>query len=250
MGDERGVTRNLPREIRSLLDFDNHFVAPVNGFKDAREYSATLPRRRCPARSAARTLLIHAQDDPWIRGCRELSAESTPQSHVADPAFRRPCRLPRPSAPMPCSWHDPGVWRSSSACDGLTSSALPSAARRPRPPNTVKIPSAPGAGLHISDLQHALVVVEPAIGAAALIICSSETWSRRDGRHLERLLHPPEHVEIGQARLHHQHVRALGDVERRLAQRLVAIRRDPSDRCACRRGPSADFDPTASRKGP
>lgn len=58
--------RNLPREIRSLLDFDNHFVAPVNGFKDAREYYSHSSA--APLLGAIRrpTLLIHAQDDPWI----------------------------------------------------------------------------------------------------------------------------------------------------------------------------------------
>lgn len=59
-------TRNLPREIRTLLDFDNHFVAPVNGFKDARAYyrdSSAAPRLGAIRRP---TLLIHAEDDPWI----------------------------------------------------------------------------------------------------------------------------------------------------------------------------------------
>ncbi len=52
--------------IRTLLDFDNHFVAPVNGFKDAREYyrhSSAGPRLGAIRRP---TLLIHAEDDPWI----------------------------------------------------------------------------------------------------------------------------------------------------------------------------------------
>ncbi len=52
--------------IRTLLDFDNHFVAPANGFKDAREYyrhSSAGPRLGAIRRP---TLLIHAEDDPWI----------------------------------------------------------------------------------------------------------------------------------------------------------------------------------------
>jgi predicted alpha/beta-fold hydrolase len=59
-------TRNLPRDIRTLLDFDNHFVAPANGFKDARAYyrdSSAAPRLGAIRRP---TLLIHAEDDPWI----------------------------------------------------------------------------------------------------------------------------------------------------------------------------------------
>jgi predicted alpha/beta-fold hydrolase len=59
-------TRNLPREIRTLLAFDDHFVAPANGFKDAREYyrhSSSAPMLGAIRRP---TLLIHAGDDPWI----------------------------------------------------------------------------------------------------------------------------------------------------------------------------------------
>lgn len=52
--------------IRSLLDFDNHFVAPANGFKDAREYyrhSSAGPMLGAIRRPV---LMIHAEDDPWI----------------------------------------------------------------------------------------------------------------------------------------------------------------------------------------
>jgi predicted alpha/beta-fold hydrolase len=52
--------------IRSLLDFDNHFVAPINGFKDAREYyrhSSAGPMLGAIRRPV---LMIHAEDDPWI----------------------------------------------------------------------------------------------------------------------------------------------------------------------------------------
>jgi predicted alpha/beta-fold hydrolase len=60
---ERG---DLPSEIKSMIDFDDRVVAPANGFKDAREYY-----RHCsagPMLGAVRrpTLLIHAEDDPWI----------------------------------------------------------------------------------------------------------------------------------------------------------------------------------------
>ena len=41
-------------------------------------------------------------------------------------------------------------------------------------------------------------------------------------RHAECVLHPAHDVEIGHARLDHHHVGAFGDVERNLAQRLVA----------------------------
>ena len=46
-----------------------------------------------------------------------------------------------------------------------------------------------------------------------------------EGRHAERVLHSRDDVEIGQARLHHHEVGALGEVELDLAQRLVDVRR-------------------------
>ena len=45
------------------------------------------------------------------------------------------------------------------------------------------------------------------------------------GRHAERLLDAPDHVQIGHAGLDHHHVGALLQVERDLAQRLVAVGR-------------------------
>jgi len=61
---ERGV--DLPPQLRTMIEFDEHVVAPANGFKNAQDYY-----RQCSAGStlgAIRrpTLLIHAQDDPWI----------------------------------------------------------------------------------------------------------------------------------------------------------------------------------------
>jgi predicted alpha/beta-fold hydrolase len=61
---ERGG--NLPREIRTMIEFDDAVVAPAAGFDSARDYY-----RHCssgPMLGAIRrpTLLIHAEDDPWI----------------------------------------------------------------------------------------------------------------------------------------------------------------------------------------
>lgn len=51
---------------RSIVEFDDHFVAPRNGFAGAADYYARnsaeqfLPAIRVPA------LIVHAWDDPWI----------------------------------------------------------------------------------------------------------------------------------------------------------------------------------------
>jgi hypothetical protein len=44
-----------------------------------------------------------------------------------------------------------------------------------------------------------------------------------EGRDAERVLHPAHDVEVGHAGLDHHHVGALVEVERDLAQRLVAV---------------------------
>jgi predicted alpha/beta-fold hydrolase len=63
---ERERTGLSPHQIRSLLDFDNHFVAPANGFKDAREYYSHSSAGPMLGAIRRPTLLIHAGDDPWI----------------------------------------------------------------------------------------------------------------------------------------------------------------------------------------
>ncbi len=53
-------------EARTILDFDEEFVAPRNGYADAREYYDANSSRRFLPDIAVPTLVIHALDDPWI----------------------------------------------------------------------------------------------------------------------------------------------------------------------------------------
>jgi uncharacterized protein len=58
--------RTILPEILTVYDFDNRLVAPVNGFAGADDYYA-----RCAALAFLKhikvpTLMIHAQNDPWI----------------------------------------------------------------------------------------------------------------------------------------------------------------------------------------
>lgn len=61
---ERGGT--LPREIRTMLDFDNQVVAPAAGFKDAHDYYRRSSAGPMLGAIRRPTLLIHGGDDPWI----------------------------------------------------------------------------------------------------------------------------------------------------------------------------------------
>jgi predicted alpha/beta-fold hydrolase len=52
--------------IRTLVQFDDHYVAPAFGFADARDYYAKASALPHLSRIRIPTLIIHAQDDPFI----------------------------------------------------------------------------------------------------------------------------------------------------------------------------------------
>ena len=56
------------RAARSVREFDDHFVAPRNGFADADDYYARCMALPFLAAIRVPTLVVHALDDPWIPG--------------------------------------------------------------------------------------------------------------------------------------------------------------------------------------
>jgi predicted alpha/beta-fold hydrolase len=54
------------RQIKSVEQFDNRYVAPAFGFADANDYYAKASALGFIARIRIPTLIIHAQDDPFI----------------------------------------------------------------------------------------------------------------------------------------------------------------------------------------
>ena len=54
------------KAAKSLLEFDENFVAPRNGYSGAAEYYALNSSRDFLGEISIPTLLIHAQNDPWI----------------------------------------------------------------------------------------------------------------------------------------------------------------------------------------
>jgi predicted alpha/beta-fold hydrolase len=52
--------------IHSVEQFDDHFVAPAFGFADARDYYAKASSLPVIGRIRIPTLIIHAEDDPFI----------------------------------------------------------------------------------------------------------------------------------------------------------------------------------------
>ena len=57
---------SLLRDIRSVEQFDNLYVAPHFGFADANDYYAKASSRPLIGRIRIPTLIIHAEDDPFI----------------------------------------------------------------------------------------------------------------------------------------------------------------------------------------
>ncbi|TWB44479.1 YheT family hydrolase [Nitrospirillum pindoramense] len=54
------------RRARTIYAFDNDYVAPANGWRDAEEYYRVNSARRFMSAITRPTLVIHALDDPWI----------------------------------------------------------------------------------------------------------------------------------------------------------------------------------------
>jgi hypothetical protein len=54
------------RQIRSIVEFDDRYIAPAFGFADVRDYYAKASAKRFLKQIRIPTLIIHAQDDPFI----------------------------------------------------------------------------------------------------------------------------------------------------------------------------------------
>ena len=53
-------------QARNIVEFDDHFVAPRNGFAGAADYYARCSSEQFLAAIRVPTLVVHALDDPWI----------------------------------------------------------------------------------------------------------------------------------------------------------------------------------------
>ncbi|MDQ1388403.1 MAG: uncharacterized protein QOF56_1857 [Acidobacteriaceae bacterium] len=57
---------SLLRDVRSVEQFDNRYIAPLFGFADANDYYAKASSLPFISRIRLPTLIMHAQDDPFI----------------------------------------------------------------------------------------------------------------------------------------------------------------------------------------
>lgn len=68
--------------VRSLREFDNKIVAPYCGFRDASDYYDRAASARVVDRIAVPTLILAAQDDPFIRLLPETRARLLANPHI------------------------------------------------------------------------------------------------------------------------------------------------------------------------
>lgn len=68
---------------RSIFAFDDCWVAPQNGFRDARDYYERTAGARCVRSISVPALLLHASNDPWIPVRPYLSLQKLGLPNVA-----------------------------------------------------------------------------------------------------------------------------------------------------------------------
>jgi predicted alpha/beta-fold hydrolase len=71
------------RGMRSLRDFDDQITARYCGFRDAQDYYTRAAAARVVDRIAVPTLILHAEDDPFIRVLPETRAKLRHNPHIA-----------------------------------------------------------------------------------------------------------------------------------------------------------------------
>ena len=86
------------RAIRASLtfrEFDDHFTAPVHGFKDADDYWTRASSKPWLKQIRVPTLLINARNDPFLpeRALPTASRKFPTPVTLEYPRGRRPCRI-------------------------------------------------------------------------------------------------------------------------------------------------------------
>jgi len=70
------------RGMRSMRDFDDQITARYSGFRDAQDYYTRAASASVIDRIAVPTLVLYAQDDPFIRVLPETRAKLLGNSHI------------------------------------------------------------------------------------------------------------------------------------------------------------------------
>ena len=58
--------KDYDKKIKTFIDFDNHYTAPLNGFKDSDDYCQKASSKQFIPTVAIPTLLVNALNDPFL----------------------------------------------------------------------------------------------------------------------------------------------------------------------------------------
>ncbi|MGJ0509113.1 MAG: YheT family hydrolase [Methylocystis sp.] len=98
--------RSTVREARSIFEFDDRFVAPLFGYRDATAYYEANSCGRFLNAIDRPTLLIHALDDPWIPPSAHAALDWSRPAMIETAFSRKGGHLGFHGRGSPIPWHD------------------------------------------------------------------------------------------------------------------------------------------------
>lgn len=103
--------RQAGQAARTVWDFDDVLVAPLNGFGDAETYYRVNHARAFLDEIRVPTLLVHAQDDPWIPATPYLTYGWRANRYLLPVLPRRGGHVGFHMSGSPIPWHDRAIAR-------------------------------------------------------------------------------------------------------------------------------------------
>lgn len=107
------------RAAPSILAFDDTFVAPRNGYRDAEEYYAENAARYYLDRIRVPTLVIHSLDDPWIPASAYTDYSWSRNPKLIPLLSRRGGHVGFHAAGTRTPWYDACIARHLESVDGV-----------------------------------------------------------------------------------------------------------------------------------
>lgn len=102
----RGSERAAIAAARNVYEFDDLFIAPRFGYRDAADYYESNAAKNFLASIAQPTLILHALDDPWIPGDCYTAIDWLGLPEIKPVLTRRGGHLGFHGRGNPIPWHD------------------------------------------------------------------------------------------------------------------------------------------------
>lgn len=100
--------RRTVGSVRTVIDFDDRYVAPRNGFASGADYYAHCSAERFLRGISVPTLVVHAPNDPWIPMAAYKRVDWAGNSALA-PLFGDGGHVGFHAAGSPVAWHDRAI---------------------------------------------------------------------------------------------------------------------------------------------